>query len=83
MNLMSMCRIRSISGGMEGILFCSKSSYASGSSAVKELKDMVKACHRAGIEVVLEMPFEAGISAQKAMECLKFYLLEYHVDGLW
>ena len=27
------------------------------------------------------MPFEAGISAQKARACLKFYLLEYHVDG--
>ena len=65
----------------KGFYFAPKSSYASGSSAVKELKDMVKACHRAGIEVVLEMPFEAGISAQKAMECLKFYLLEYHVDG--
>lgn len=56
----------------KGFYFAPKSSYASGSSAVKELKDMVKACHRAGIEVVLEMPFEAGISAQKAMECLKF-----------
>lgn len=65
----------------KGFYFAPKSSYASGSSAVKELKDMVKACHRAGIEVVREMPFEAGISAQKAMECLKFYLLEYHVDG--
>ena len=65
----------------KGFYFAPKSSYASGSSAVKELKDMVKARHRAGIEVVLEMPFEAGISAQKAMECLKFYLLEYHVDG--
>ena len=78
--LYSVIKIASHKEG-KGFYFAPKSSYASGSSAVKELKDMVKACHRAGIEVVLEMPFEAGISAQKAMECLKFYLLEYHVDG--
>ena len=42
---------------------------------------MVKACHREGIEVVLEMPFTQGIPSQTALECLRFYMLEYHVDG--
>ena len=42
---------------------------------------MVKECHRAGIEVVLEMPFTEGVPAQTALECLRFYMLEYHVDG--
>ena len=37
--------------------FAPKSSYASDGNAVRELKDMVKACHKSGIEVVLEMPF--------------------------
>ena len=61
--------------------FAPKEAYAAGNSAVRELKDMVKECHRAGIEVVLEMPFTEGVPAQTALECLRFYMLEYHVDG--
>lgn len=61
--------------------FAPKEAYAAGKSAVNELKDMVKACHREGIEVVLEMPFTQGIPSQTALECLRFYMLEYHVDG--
>lgn len=61
--------------------FAPKEAYASGRSAVKELKDMIKACHKEGIEVVLEMPFVPEIGAGMALECLRFYMLEYHVDG--
>lgn len=61
--------------------FAPKEAYAAGKSAVRELKDMVKACHKAGIEVVLEMPFEQGISVHTVIECLRFYIMEYHVDG--
>ena len=61
--------------------FAPKESYAAGNSAVRELKDMVKACHREGIEVVLEMPFDEDVSAQTALECLRFYMMEYHIDG--
>ena len=49
-----------------------KEAYSSDGCAVRELKDMVKACHKADIEVVLEMPFAAGISEQEAAECLRF-----------
>lgn len=61
--------------------FAPKEAYAAGKSAVKELKDMIKACHREGIEVVLEMPFVQGVSGQTVLECLRFYMLEYHADG--
>ena len=61
--------------------FAPKEAYAAGDSAVRELKDMIKACHRAGIEVVLEMPFAEGVPAMTALECLRFYMMEYHVDG--
>lgn len=64
-----------------GHFFAPKEAYAAGRSAVRELKDMIKSCHREGIEVVLEMPFCTGIPAQTALECLRFYMLEYHVDG--
>lgn len=61
--------------------FAPKEAYAAGDSAVHELKNMVKACHREGIEVVLEMPFAEDVSAQAALECLRFYMMEYHIDG--
>ena len=61
--------------------FAPKASYAAGESAVHELKDMVRACHREGIEVILEMPFAENVSVYTALECLRFYMLEYHVDG--
>lgn len=65
----------------KGFYFAPKSTYSASGKADVELKDMVKAFHKAGIEVVLEMPFTAGIPIQMAMECLKYYMLEYHVDG--
>lgn len=61
--------------------FAPKEAYAAGRSAAVELKDMIKECHRAGIEVVFEMPFAQGVSSQTALECLRFYMLEYHADG--
>ena len=56
--------------------FAPKEAYSSDGCAVRELKDMVKACHKADIEVVLEMPFAAGISEQEAAECLRFYMMD-------
>ncbi len=64
-----------------GFYFAPKSSYASDGDGARELKDMVKACHRARIEVVLEMPFTGDVSKQMIEECLRYYMMEYHVDG--
>lgn len=61
--------------------FAPKKTYASQENAGKELKDMVKACHRAGIEVVLNLPFSEHIMPQMMEECLRYYVLEYHIDG--
>lgn len=61
--------------------FAPKEAYAAGESAVHELKDMVSACHKEGIEVILEMPFTENVSVYTVLECLRFYMLEYHVDG--
>lgn len=61
--------------------FAPKSSYASDGNAVRELKDMVKACHKSGIEVVLEMPFSSEMPKRMMEDCLRYYMMEYHVDG--
>ncbi len=65
----------------KGYYFAPKAAYSVSGRAGVELKDMVKACHKAGIEVVLEMPFDEGVLPQDAVDCLKYYMLEYHVDG--
>lgn len=64
-----------------GFYFAPKSAYASCGDPVKELKDMVRKCHEAGIEVILEMPFDGKTPRILMEECLRFYMLEYHVDG--
>ena len=61
--------------------FAPKSAYSAGKDAVRSLKDMVKACHREGIEVILEMPFDGSASRQMMAECLRHYMMEYHIDG--
>lgn len=65
----------------EGYYFAPKSAYALDGDGDKGLKDMVKACHKAGIEVVLEMPFSTGADKTMILECLRYYVMEYHIDG--
>ena len=64
----------------DGFFFAPQNKYAVG-DAVNELKDMVKACHKAGIEVVLHMPFTEHVTPQRIVECLQYYVIAYHVDG--
>ncbi|MCI9440522.1 MAG: glycogen debranching protein [Ruminococcus sp.] len=64
-----------------GYYFAPKAAYSAKGHAAEELKDMVKACHKSGIEVALEMPFTPDVPLQTVIECLKYYMLEYHIDG--
>lgn len=76
------CRTpRNYWGYGEAYYFAPKSAYAAGKNAVKALKDLMKACHKEGIEVVLEMPFEPSVPPLTVVECLRYYMMEYHVDG--
>ncbi len=70
-----------ITGDTGCLLLCAKGVVFASGDAVRELKDMVKACHKAGIEVVLEMPFTGTVPKQMIEECLRYYMMEYHVDG--
>ena len=47
----------------------------------RELKHLVKTCHKSGIEVILNLPFMDGISHSLITDCIRYYTLEYHVDG--
>lgn len=61
--------------------FAPKASYSANGNPQRELKDMVKACHKEGIEVVLEMPFTDGMPHRMISDCIRYYKMEYHVDG--
>ncbi len=65
----------------EAYWFAPKAAYAKSKDQVKELKDLVKECHRFGMEVVLNMPFVAGTAYRTILDCLHYYMIEFHVDG--
>ena len=65
----------------EGFFFAPKASSAADHDAQKELKELVKTCHREGIEVVLDFPFTAQTRFQIVEDCLRYYVMEYHIDG--
>ena len=64
-----------------GYFFAPKNSYSAISDGVRSLKNMVKACHEAEIEVVLEMPFCPETPIYQVLDCLRYYRQEYHIDG--
>lgn len=64
-----------------GYFFAPKRSYAASGQPCVEFKDMIRSCHKAGVEVILEMPFDASAGKHMMEECLRYYRMEYHVDG--
>lgn len=62
--------------------FAPKASYTSDpEDAVRELKFMVDSLHRNGIEVIMEMNFTPGTEHGLIQDCLRYWSLEYHIDG--
>lgn len=67
-----------------GYFFAPKSAYCEADSSRPcdvQFKDMVKACHRAGIEVIMQFYFPQETQPGLAKEALRFWAMEYHVDG--
>lgn len=65
----------------EANCFAIKKRYAASKNPEKELKDMVKTFHQNGIEVVLNMPFTEQTPKQRIVDCLRYYRMEYNMDG--
>lgn len=62
--------------------FAPKSSYAADKNhADREMMEMVKALHKAGIEVIMDMYFTRGTNLYLITECLRHWVLHYHIDG--
>ncbi len=69
-------------GYQMGYYFSPKASYASNPSlAASEFKNMVKRFHQEKIELIMQFFFTPEISPGYLLEVLRFWKLEYHVDG--
>ncbi len=69
-------------GFTKGFYYMPKASYSNG-DPVGEFKDMVKACHAAGIEVVMRFYFPDCINKSFICDILKYWAIHYHVDGFF
>lgn len=63
-----------------GFYFAPKADYAV-DDAVNEVKEMIKTLHKNGIEVILEMPFTEGVCQNIMIDALRYWRMEYHIDG--
>lgn len=68
-------------GYQKGLYYMPKSAYAHEKDAAKEYRDMVRAFHSAGIGVVMQFYFPPEVGAVEILDILKYWVLEYHIDG--
>ena len=76
-------------GYVQGFRFAPKASFCNLKSAghagftdyTKEFKEMVKALHSNGIEVIMEMLFDK-CSTGYILDCVRYWVTEYHIDGV-
>lgn len=68
-------------GYKEAFYYAPKRSYAKSAEPAKEFKDMVKALHENGMEVVMQFYFPETVSHTEMLEILRFWHVVYHVDG--
>lgn len=62
--------------------FLPKPSFAgNGKNSQDEMKTMIKALHREGIEVLMDFYFDPDGEKSLMLDCLRFWRLEYHIDG--
>ena len=65
----------------DAFYFAPRASYGSGEKGVvRELKEMVKALHQNGMNLILDMYF-FDQSPEFILQCLRYYALEFHIDG--
>ena len=70
-------------GYTKACMFAPKASYADqGSNPVTEFKYMVRELHKAGLEIVLELYFSGKEVPEFVLETVRFWVREYHVDGI-
>ncbi len=66
--------------GKDAFYFAPKASYASDGNGIREFKELIKAVHQNKIQLFMDMYFE-NQTPEFILQCLRFYAMEYHVDG--
>lgn len=67
-------------GYTRGMYYAPKSGYATKDGA-REFKDMIKALHKEGLEVIMQFYFTEETSKREMIDILSYWISEYHVDG--
>lgn len=68
-------------GYTESDYFAVKSSYAYGKDAGVEFKTLIKQLHAKGMELIMEIHFDSEQTVSFMTEVLRYWVMEYHVDG--
>lgn len=69
-------------GYTDAYYFAPKASYSATGDPVREFKELVRELHRNGIELVLEFHFPKGTRTALVLDCVRHWVLEYHIDGI-
>uniref|UniRef100_UPI004055E14F alpha-amylase family glycosyl hydrolase n=1 Tax=Acetatifactor sp. TaxID=1872090 RepID=UPI004055E14F len=67
-------------GYKKGYYYMPKAAYAAGEPDV-EFKELVRELHKHGMELVMQFYFPREVSMIEIPEILRFWVMEYHVDG--
>ncbi len=68
-------------GYTKGFYYAPKAAYAASVDGVTELKTLISELHKNGMELVLQFYFPREIRRNEILSILKYWVLEYHVDG--
>ncbi len=68
-------------GYKKAYYYAPKSAYCGGDDAVREFKELVRALHANGMELIMQFYFPEEVNPMEIPELLRFWVLEYHVDG--
>lgn len=68
-------------GYQRGLYYIPKGAYASKQSPVTEYKTMIRSLHQNGIGVAMQFYFPPEVSPVEILDILRYWVLEYHIDG--
>ncbi len=69
-------------GYTSGYYFAPKASYGSGNDPALEFKSLVKALHKEGLELIVELFFTGKEPPSFVLDVVRFWADEFHVDGI-
>lgn len=69
-------------GFQKGYYFAPKASYSASSYPEHSFKSMVRELHKNGIEVIMQFYFPPEVKQLYMLEVIKFWVKEYHIDGV-